>query len=206
MAALVAITAPALAAAEGVDWNSEASQALRFDQLLRVCRSSELFSINDFGCGYGALAGHMHEQGMRFEYHGFDLAPQMLERASERLPASDSVHWYASEAELPVSDYTVASGIFNVKADASDDEWRAYVLETVDVLAAKSRRGFAFNALTRYSDSELMDDRLHYADPLALFDHCQRRYSRQVGLLHDYGLYEFTMLVQLEGGRPWQSS
>lgn len=194
------------AVARGVDWNSEESQELRFEQLLKVCRASQPFSLNDFGCGYGALASHLQERGVRCDYHGFDVAPAMLDRARERMPESDSVHWHATEAELPVSDYTIASGVFNVKADAGDEEWRSYVWDTIDVLAARSRRGFAFNVLTRYSDAEFMDDRLHYADPLALFDRCQRRYSRWVSLLHDYGLYEFTLLVQLEGGRPWRSS
>ena len=33
---------------------------------------------------------------------------------------------------------------------------------------------------------------LYYADPRAFFDLCKRHYSKQVALLHDYGLYEFT--------------
>jgi hypothetical protein len=28
------------------------------------------------------------------------------------------------------------------------------------------------------------------------FDHCKRNFSRQVALLHDYGLWEFTILVR----------
>ncbi len=53
-----------------------------------------------------------------------------------------------------------------------------------------------FNCLTSYSDPEKKRDELYYADPCALFDMCKRRYSRQVALLHDYGLYEFTILVR----------
>jgi hypothetical protein len=56
--------------------------------------------------------------------------------------------------------------------------------------------GFAFNCLTSYSDAERKRDYLYYADPCALFDLCKRRYSRNVALLHDYGLYEFTLLVR----------
>ena len=37
---------------------------------------------------------------------------------------------------------------------------------------------------------------LYYPDPGAVFDRCMRRYSRHVALLHDYGLYEFTILVR----------
>jgi hypothetical protein len=41
-----------------------------------------------------------------------------------------------------------------------------------------------------------MQDYLYYADPRVLFDHCKTRYSKNVALLHDYGLYEFTILVR----------
>ena len=37
---------------------------------------------------------------------------------------------------------------------------------------------------------------LFYADPLHLFDRCKRTYSRFVTLLHDYPLYEFTIIVR----------
>ena len=37
---------------------------------------------------------------------------------------------------------------------------------------------------------------LYYADPLFLFDYCKKKYSKSVALLHDYGLYEFTILVR----------
>ena len=41
-----------------------------------------------------------------------------------------------------------------------------------------------------------MREELFYADPGWIFDQCMRRYSRHVALLHDYGLYEFTVLVR----------
>ena len=50
--------------------------------------------------------------------------------------------------------------------------------------------------LTKYSDKEYMRDNLYYADPLFIFDYCKRNFSKQVALLHDYGLYEFTILVK----------
>ena len=37
---------------------------------------------------------------------------------------------------------------------------------------------------------------LHYAEPSHLFDHCARLYSRNVAVLQDYGLYEFTVIVR----------
>jgi len=57
-------------------------------------------------------------------------------------------------------------------------------------------KGFSFNCLTSYSDDDKMKDYLYYANPMELFDLCKRKYSRNVALLHDYDLYEFTILVR----------
>jgi hypothetical protein len=57
--------------------------------------------------------------------------------------------------------------------------------------------GMAFNMLTAYADRERMRTDLYYADPHKYFDLCRERYSRNVALLHDYDLYEFTIGVRL---------
>ena len=193
--------------ARGVDWNSHESQALRFEQLRRVVDDpGRRFSLNDYGCGYGALVEHLRGAGLDFAYRGYDVSQEMVRRASELHAGQPDVEWTADTAELRPADYTVASGVFNVRLDVPEAQWSAYVLEGIATLARLSRRGFAFNLLTKYSDPERKRPDLHYADPCALFDHCQRTYSRQVALLHDYGLYEFTLLVRLEGGTPWPGS
>jgi SAM-dependent methyltransferase len=184
--------------AKGVDWNDTASQELRFEQLLKVCDLSSSFTINDYGCGYGALAAYLEDGKYDFRYTGFDISATMLERARELLGGSGRCRFVASDAELEPADYTVASGIFNVKLDAPAEEWERHALETLGRLNDLSVCGFSFNMLTSYSDPDRMRDDLHYFDPRAIFDHCKRRFSRWVALLHDYGLYEFTILVRKE--------
>jgi hypothetical protein len=119
----------------------------------------------------------------------------MLEHARAQHPAGTFVN--SADALEPV-DYTVASGIFNVKLATPPDEWRDYVLDTLDAIAGLSAKGFAFNMLTSYSDPDRMRDDLYYGDPRFFFDHCKSRYARNVALLHDYGLYEFTTIVRLD--------
>ena len=51
--------------------------------------------------------------------------------------------------------------------------------------------------LTRHSDVDRREARLFYADPVDTFEYCRNRFSRHVALLHDYPLYEFTILVRL---------
>ena len=74
--------------------------------------------------------------------------------------------------------------------------WEAYVFETLRWLWARSRRGLAFNLLTAYSDTDRMRDYLYYPEPVKVFDFCMSNLSRNVALLHDYPLYEFTILVR----------
>jgi SAM-dependent methyltransferase len=182
--------------AKGVDWRDEASQELRFDQLLKVVDLERPFALNDYGCGYGALATYLEELGADFRYTGFDISEEQLAQARELLAGSDRCRFVATEAELEPADYTVASGIFNVRLEAPADAWQTQAFETLGRLDALSQRGFSFNMLTSYSDPELMRDDLWYPDPREIFDHCKRTYSRWVALLHDYGLYEFTILVR----------
>lgn len=184
------------ATARGVDWNSAESQALRFAQLCRVLRGAGPFSVNDLGCGYGELRDYLQREGFEADYLGVDIAPEMVAAAAARAGNAPRTRFAEGSAPDRVADYAVASGIFNVRLAVPDGEWRAHLLATLDVLHACSRRGFAFNCLTSYSDPGRMRPELYYADPLALFDHCKRRYSREVALLHDYGLYEFTMIVR----------
>lgn len=181
---------------EGVDWNSSESQEIRFAQLLRICSDEESgFSINDYGCGYGALAEYMRHGDRKFSYRGYDLSSTMLEAARERLGGGE-ISFVGEPSEMEPADYTVASGIFNVKLDTERPVWTQYVLDTIAELDQLSNKGFAFNMLTRYSDPERMRPDLYYGDPGFFFDYCASTISREVALLQDYGLYEFTILVR----------
>jgi SAM-dependent methyltransferase len=182
---------------QGVDWKDEAGQVLRFEQLARILpvhRSP--FSLNDIGCGYGALFEFLAQRHPEFTYAGLDVSSDMVAAASARHGHDARARFVLGARPDAPADFGVASGIFNVRLGRDPAEWRTYVESTLDVLDATSRRGFAFNCLTSYSDPERMRADLFYADPCGLFDRCKRRYSRDVALLHDYGLYEFTILVR----------
>jgi SAM-dependent methyltransferase len=180
----------------GADWNSQASQELRFRQLERLWEQEPEASVLDYGCGYGAMATYMRQRGHRGVYIGFDISESMADAARQYLRPVTGCHITARRHELTPADYAVASGVLNVKQGASDEAWTGYVWETIDDLAALGTRGFAFNALTSYSDVEKRRPDLFYADPLEIFDRCKRHYSRFVTLLHDYPLYEFTLIVR----------
>lgn len=177
--------------AEGVDWNGEESQLLRFTQLCKVI-AGEPFSITDLGCGYGALLDHLNDRYARFTYFGNDIAPAMIEAAKKRYLQPNAQ--FTTSAEPHRADYCVASGIFNVRQQRSDAEWWGYITSTLDTMASASNKGFAANFLPSYADADKKRDYLYYADPLQLSDYCTRHGT--VTLLRDYGIYEFTLMVR----------
>lgn len=181
----------------GVDWNGVDSQHKRFDQLCKVINPTHSqFSLNDLGCGYGALLDYLQNKHTSYTYLGIDVAQEMITVASQRHNSLNHARFITSVEPDQQADYGVASGIFNVRLGRSDAEWLDYLQSTLDVLDRTSTQGFSFNCLTSYSDEEKKRDYLYYANPGQLFDLCKQRYSKQVALLHDYGLYEFTILVR----------
>jgi SAM-dependent methyltransferase len=180
----------------GVDWSTEASQTLRFDQLLRLMDATQLSTINDFGCGYGALLTYLRQNGSRCCYTGFDISESMIAHAVS-LHADDPVCTFTRSLDaVSRAEITVASGVFNVKQNHGDEEWEEYVLENIAVIDRLSERGFAFNMLSSYSDPGRRRADLFYARPGFFFDYCKTHFSPAVALLHDYPLYEFTIVVR----------
>jgi len=184
--------------AKGVDWNSETSQELRFDQLLKVVQSSNDFSLLDYGCGYGALLNYLKNKVSSFNYIGYDISEEMLLKANEQNAAKQEIKWVNSLNEQ-TCDYSIASGIFNVMVDQKEEIWKHYVEDILIDMNERSNKGFSFNMLTKYSDKEYMRDYLYYGDPAFYFDFCKTNFSKYVALLHDYPLYEFTIIVKKEG-------
>jgi|CryBogDrversion2_11_1035321.scaffolds.fasta_scaffold30039_1 SAM-dependent methyltransferase len=181
---------------QGVDWNGEEGQNLRFETLCKIINTSKEFSINDIGCGYGSLYEFLLKRFQGFSYTGVDISENMIFAAQNTFKENTQANFVNSDRPKEIADFSVASGILNVRLDRTDDEWQIYIEEFLEILNSYSRYGFAFNCLTSYSDQDKKRDYLYYGDPCALFDLCKRRYSRNVALLHDYNLYEFTILVK----------
>ena len=189
------------ASAKGVGWKDDAAQNIRFEELIRIIKPEKPFTLNDLGCGAGDILQLLE---LRFKgqytYHGFDMLQEMVTVATERYAKQLKVHFSLLNDyhAMPIADYTIASGIFNVKNSSEDAQWLDYILDTIGVMSRASAKGFAFNALTSYSDKELMRSDLFYSDPLVLFDYCKKHFSKNVAILHDYGIYDFTILVRKE--------
>jgi SAM-dependent methyltransferase len=180
----------------GVYWRDRETMNLRFDQILAVCQHErEPFTVNDLGCGYGALYTRLRECALPVAgYTGYDISARMLEAAARHV--ADPAATFVQAARLDRhADYSFACGIINMPAPGVNDEaWTRYVESVIRDLAAWSRRGFAINSLSTYVD--FRQPNLYYGDPLYFFDFCKRHIARRVSLLHDADNWEWTLFVR----------
>jgi SAM-dependent methyltransferase len=178
----------------GVGWPNRENQETRFAQLLRLLDGDRgEFTVNDLGCGFADLYSFIRATALPMKaYRGYDLSEKMLEVARERVgPDAELIR---SDHLTERADYSFACGIFNTRLRASDEEWLAYMKSVVLDLHRHSQRGFAFNSFSTYVDWR--EPHLFYADPMELFRYCKEEVSPRVALLHDYPLWEWTILVR----------
>jgi SAM-dependent methyltransferase len=177
-----------------VGWPDADAQKLRFDKLAYVVDGAAPITVNDWGCGYGAMFRYLDERYTLDGYTGYDISAEMLD-AARGFVDDPRARWVQGAEVTEDADYSFVSGTFNVRMEASDAAWQRYVEDTLRLLAQRSRRGFAFNLLTTYVDWR--KDDLFYADPAHFFSFCRENLSSQVTLLHDYPLYEWTIAVRM---------
>ena len=181
---------------KAVGWPTTDSQELRFEKLTQMIPDTNAsFSVNDYGCGYGAhLEYLLQKKYFVTGYNGYDLSKEMLSKSKKRLKGfnGDLKLINSSKISTP-ADFTFVSGTFNVRFEATYDEWKKFIEETLHMINGASIRGFSFNLLSKYVDWE--EPHLFYGAPCYWFDFCKRNFSPKVSLLHDYPLYEWTILV-----------
>lgn len=181
---------------QGVDWNDIRSHELRHRQFLRLIEGAPDASLIDLGCGFGDFLRFLRQSGHRGRFVGYDITPSMIDKARELYGEGDDRQWCVGAVPSEPADFAIASGIFNVKGDVPNADWRDYVLRTIDVLAQSGPQGFGFNVLSMSSDPDRRRPDLYYIEPAEMLSYCLSRYGRSVALLQDYGLYEFTIIVR----------
>ena len=181
--------------AKGIDFNSIEAMHTRYEQVLRAIKVRHGFSLNDFGCGFGAIIDYMQDHGFSdFDYTGYDVTDTMIDAA--RMRHADPQHRFVvgdHDAMTP-ADYTLAQGVFNMKLATPVTEWADHVHRCLTAMYAVSGIAMSANFLTSYSDADLMRDDLYYPDPGEMFAFA-KTLSRNVALLHDYDLYDFTLII-----------
>src|SRR5437868_9480849 len=94
----------------GVDWTCQATQEMRFVQLLKLCDFASPFSLNDLGCGYGALVAYLDRRhhDCAVEYLGIDVSEAMVRQARRLWREHSGAAFAVGHASPRTADYAVA--------------------------------------------------------------------------------------------------
>lgn len=181
---------------KSVGWGTQEKINTRFKQLFHMIDDKSIpFSLNEIGSGYGEAVKYCLNNGYNLtEYVGLDISQKMIDAANVYLADFQNKKMLLASSLTEKKEYALASGIFNVKFDTGENDWSQHVINTINNLNDNSTKGFSFNMLTSYVDYKAED--LYYADSLFYFDYCKRNFSKNVALLHDYNMYEFTIVVK----------
>lgn len=180
------------ATAAGMDWKDQTSQTLRFDRLTRFLPPHQVSSLLDVGCGNGALATFLATRFPEVNVFGIDICPEMVAvclathgEGTARVTTCDELLREGSRF-----DYIVASGVFNVKLDASDLVWRDYTLHTIGEMFELANICVAFNLMSPFVDYRY--DRLFYPMPGDIEAFVANHVTRKYFIDHAYPLFETT--------------
>jgi SAM-dependent methyltransferase len=182
----------------GADWRCEATQHMRFVQLLRLCPARAALSLNDIGCGWGGLLHFLarRRQLQRIDYLGVDLSPDMIQAAQRARPRFADRFTLGTRAPR-VADYSVASGIFNVRLDVPMNQWEAFVRRTLADLRETSRFGFAVNFMEPLPPPAESPAGLYRPEPAQWPAYIERELGLQVEAVRGYGMRETTLLARV---------
>lgn len=158
------------AISHGVLWTNGTEQMRRFKILLDLIAPAQDFSINDLGCGYGALLDYLHEHNLTpTQYYGYDITPEMLTLASSRF-SMQNIAFIQSSYPTQQADYTLISGTFNLCDDAPYGQWLEYVFERLLLSFSSSSKAIVFNGLSTSKTPKI--DGLFYIDKEDLLNFC----------------------------------
>lgn len=180
-----------------VGWRDDIAQIRRFEQLFYLLKNEEKIEVADLGCGLSGFYNFLTTKNKDFQYTGYDISPDMINKAKLINNSSNiDLRLINETSDISSHDFIVLSGIFNMKKDIDNNTWQEYILKQLDIIHQKSMKGFAFNLLTIYSDKDLMKEELFYAEPSFFFDYCKKNFSKNIALMHDYDEYDFTIIVR----------
>lgn len=183
--------------ANGVFWKDADQQMLRLELLLQAVEQEDLkgpITVNDLGCGYGALfdllVGEPMLQGGK--YFGYDITADMVATAKAQ-HTDPRATFIVSPVATEVADYSFVSGTYNMSMGADQALWTHYIKTSIEQLWKKTAKVLAYNLLDVSSEHQLDD--LYYADRRTFLEHALTL-SPEVEIIDDYPLDEFTIIIK----------
>tara|TARA_Y100000780_G_C13661627_1_gene408879 strand:+ start:449 stop:1123 length:675 start_codon:yes stop_codon:yes gene_type:complete len=182
---------------KAVAWNNQEKQFRRFQifaGLFPLIPSETSFSINDLGCGYGAMFAAYKDlpEFKNGSYYGYDISIEMLLEAKKHLD-DPRASWIQSHLATEEADFSFVSGTYNLNMDADKDQWRTYIENNLLQLWSKTRLALGFNMLSAHSPKR--QKTLYYADPEHFLAFCTKNMNGRVQLVNRLAPEEFVIFI-----------
>ena len=146
--------------------------------------------VLDVGCGLGALHEHLLAGGIAARYTGYDINPQLIEKARQRHP---DMTWEVHDVlqdEFPQFDFVVSSSSFNLRLEREDNY--SFITRMLTTMFAHARRAVAVDLMTSYVDFKNPD--AFYYEPERVFS-IAKKITKRVTLRHDLPLFQFCLYL-----------
>ena len=187
----------------GVDWPNSDDANTRYHVMLELVRDTKSSaSLLDFGCGashlYPVLLGGERKA---LSYAGLDASLAFCDLSRSKHPGNKyyCLDVLSEPDALPVHDYVVMNGVFTEKRNLTHEQMFDYFQRVIKVVYGKTRKGIAFNVMSKLVDWE-RDDLFHLGlDDLTSF--IVKELGRNFVIRNDYGLYEYTVYVYKDANR-----
>jgi SAM-dependent methyltransferase len=184
--------------AMGVDWHDKEDVVKRRYKIMLgiIPPSNETkTTLLDFGCGLGHLLEYIKESKIsNVEYSGLDISKKFIDVVSKKFGDVKFYHLdIFNDNNIPEFDYIVMNGVFTEKRELSFHEMFEYFKKVLLAVFRKSKKGIAFNVMSKVVDWE-RDDLFHLSMDL-LGEFLAKELSRKFIIRNDYGLYEYTVYL-----------
>lgn len=181
----------------GVDWPNQEDVFTRYNVMLDLIQDkSENISLLDFGCGAGHLYDYIIKEGLsRINYSGLDVSQKFIDLCLKKYPDKKFLcaDILEDSEKLPIVDYTIMNGVFTEKLDLSYEEMFTFFKKILLEVYKKTRKGLAFNVMSKFVDWE-REDLFHLSfDDLGNF--LTSEVNRNFIIRNDYGLYEYSVYI-----------
>jgi hypothetical protein len=144
----------------------------------------------------GDFYGWLIKRNIKVSYTGIDASTLMIKTAKSKYSNGDfrieSIIDFKKRANT--YDYVFASGIFNRKIP----HHMHFVKDAIKKMFSLSRRGMAFNIMSKKAD--YLENGEYYADAGEMLNFCMQL-SRKIVFRHDYMPHDFSIYIYKEDYR-----
>lgn len=176
---------------EGLGWNSQHDQEVRFEILLKLIPltrvNSQKATMLDVGCGFADLYAYLKGKYPGIKYTGIDINTKALEIARSRHPDAKFILGSILDTPLPSFDIICCSGLFATRFNDNEAFIRSMILQ----MGKLAQKGFGFNFLQK----TLHPSDLAEYNKLAIRRFCKQHFSRLEMFDQYLGNEDVTILI-----------